>query len=315
MNASHVKTVLVTGGTGFIGSHLVRSLVRDGYRVHVLARPSSDTSRIRDILPKITVHSIALSDRTGLTELMGAIRPAGVIHLAASNIVSGKVAGAHELITTNLEGAVNLIDAADAIKYDFFIMAGTFLEYGLHVTHLMEDIPSVPNDLYSITKLGATLYGRAVAHAKRKPIITFRFFTPYGPQVQEGRLMHELIKRAHAGEDLLLTAPSVTRDFIYIDDLIALLREGMIRAKDSGGEIFNAGTGTATTFGELVPLILFATKSCSTPRWGSFPPVPYDTARWQADTQKTFARFSWRPQTSLVDGIAKTVEWFTMAEH
>jgi nucleoside-diphosphate-sugar epimerase len=125
--------------------------------------------------------------------------------------------------------------------------------------------------------------------------------------------MHETIARALRNEPLSLTSPRVTRDFIFIDDVVALFEEAMEKASASRGEIFNCGTGIATSLQEVASLVLAATNSRSDVRWGAHMNVSYDSDRWVADMTKTFAHFRWRPTHTMQDGIAKTVEWFRMA--
>lgn len=301
-------TIVVTGGAGFVGSHLVERLRREGATVAVVARQHSDLGRIHALRSEVALHRCDLADRRAVARLVDTIRPVGVFHLAASNIVSGVTAADEDVVAANVMGTANLLAALSRHEYQFFVGAGSFLEYGGKTRALAESDVCEPGELYSITKLAGTLLTRA-AGRQGKPTVVFRIFTPYGPRIQPGRLVHELIARALRGEAIRLTQPGVTRDFIFVDDVVDLLMFGMRRAADVRGEIFNAGTGQAVTLGTLVAAVLKITGSRSRIEWNAFRTVAYDDARWQADMTKTFSTFPWRPRHDLASGLAATVAW------
>src|SRR5262245_24939783 len=110
-----MSTALITGATGFIGSHLVRRLLHDGLDVHVLCRPTSNVRLLDDVLPRVRAHTVDLTDGTGLASLVRAVRPKQIFHLAAATIVAGAAPGLKDLLDVNVLGTVNLIDACDAI--------------------------------------------------------------------------------------------------------------------------------------------------------------------------------------------------------
>ena len=110
-----MTTALVTGATGFVGSHLVRRLVRDGHTVHALCRPRSDPWRILDILADVHVHTPSLLDSEEIQEVIQAARPDYVFHLAAAPVIAGVMAGEADVVASNFLGTVNLIDACDGV--------------------------------------------------------------------------------------------------------------------------------------------------------------------------------------------------------
>lgn len=306
------RPILVTGAAGFVGSNLVKKLVSDGYAVAALIREKTDVRRLEDLRSKISFIFADLEEREKVKEKIKEKNPLGIFHLAASNMMSGITAPPDEVARTNFIGAVNLIDAARESDCDFFIQTGSFLEYGAKGRPVAETDCADPGEIYSIAKLAATLYAAKCAALDKRPIITFRVFTPYGPEIHEGRFVREVISRALRGEDISLTSPSVSRDFIYVDDLADLLIEGMGKARMHPGEIFNAGTGVSTTLEEAVKIVLEMTGSRSKVVWGK-PLVAYDAMLWQADMTKTFSSFSWRPKHDITDGLKRTIEWLKNA--
>lgn len=302
--------ILVTGAGGFIGSHLVRRLLELAHDVHILVRPESALERIADLLPSLTRHDGTMMDEDSIKRCIEKAKPDGIFHLAASNIQTGKRASDEDVITTNVLGMARLLSATKDLPYDFFIQTGSFLEYGMKGRPMAETDVCEPSELYSVSKLAATLLTSAAGRSSGKPTLTLRIFTPYGPHIQKGRLIEQIIRRALGNEDIPLTQPTVTRDFIYVGDIVELLIEGMRKAKEHPGGIFNAGSGQSVTLQTVVDEILAQTQSTGIPRWNAFPPVLYDTALCQADMAKTFAAFAWRPRHTLAEGLRETIESF-----
>jgi UDP-glucose 4-epimerase len=302
-----MKKALLTGGTGFVGVHLIRELIAAGYEVHVLARPSLERSNPHD-KAQVVVHEADLTDRVGVSTALNAAAPDYVFHLATSPLMSGKTADAKTLIAVNVEGSVNVMNAAAEAEVAAFINMGSFSEYGPKQHPVAEDERCDPVEPYAVTKLAATLYGQGLARRGLLPCVTFRLFTPYGPGIQPGRLVRNLIEKVRAGEDIPLTKPSISRDFVYVEDIPRLLIEGAEKISAGVGQIFNLGTGTPTTLEALLRIVEKEIGIQANPKWGAAPVQSYDSELWQANMEKTFSTFAWRPKTQLLEGIQKTIQ-------
>lgn len=306
---SNRKKVLVTGAAGFIGANLVKRLVNENYEVYILLRPTSDLWRIKDVVDKLKIHYGDLTNLEEIKKILQEVKPTGIFHLAASIIMHGVVNSYENLIKDNILGTVNLVNAANEIDYEFFINTGTFFEYGPKDTPLKETDMCEPAELYSISKLACTLYCQTVARAKNKPIITFRFVAPFGPYIQKGRLIYNIIVNALQDKDIALTQPEITRDYIYVDDIVDLYLEAAGKAGQYKGEVFNLGSGAKITVKHIVDEVLKFTDSKSKVLWNAFPEVKHDGGLWQTDMSKTFLCFSWRPKTDIDVGLEKMTEW------
>ncbi len=303
------RPVLVTGGAGFIGSHLLHRLVRDGRPAAVLIRETTDTHRIADILPQLAVVRDDMTDAPRLKKLLTELNPSGVFHCAASNIKQGVAAAEDELIRANIGNTIRLFQALEHVDYAFFVNSGSYLEYGTHETPLKESDRCEPLEIYALTKLAMTLYGQTVARNAGKPVVALRIFSPYGPQMEEGRLVEAVVRKALRNEDITLTSPDVSRDFIFIDDLVQLYMQAAEHAGKLAGEVLNAACGKAVTLKELVDVTFTLTGSRSKLVWGGAKAVAYDKGCQQANMTKTFAALPWRPACDLRMGIERMTEW------
>jgi len=303
------KTVFITGATGFVGSHLTRRLVREGFDVHILIRSKSNISRLENIDNNITKHYCDLGNYENLKNILVLIKPIGIFHLAASVITSGVRDNDQDVLNSNFLGTMNLINASNDINYSFFINTGTFLSYGIKSKAVKELDVCEPPELYSLVKLGGELYGQAIAREKNKPIVSFRLFTPYGPDMKQNSLVSSVVKNALKGDKINLTEATVTRDFIFIEDVVNLYMEAMGKCQKNKGEIFNVGSGTKTNLKQFLDYVLKLSHSESTVQWNTFPPVFYDNGIWEADMGKTFSHFNWRPNHTLEEGLKKTIDW------
>jgi nucleoside-diphosphate-sugar epimerase len=306
-----MKNVLVTGAGGFIGLALSQYLAHNGHSVIALVRGERVPQTLIDH-PHITVVSVDIRDEHELKRVGETHRPEWVFHLAASNIQSGVTADPTTLVDTNVLGTRAVLEMAKHSGSKACVTMGSFLEYGQRETPLSEDMVCAPPELYSVSKLAGTLLAQSYAKEGILPhVISFRLFTPYGPGIQEGRLVREIITRALAGEPLLLTRPTVTRDFVFIDDIVRVLVEAAEQSERHTGHIYNLGSGEKTTLESLARTVLNLTESSSEITWGGFGNVSYDTDLWQADMKKTYEAFAWRPETPLVEGLEKTISWVT----
>ena len=303
-----MSTAIVTGGTGFVGSHLVHRLVRDGMEVHVLSRSGEEPRRLRDIQHLVRLHQGDLADGERVRTIVTSIRPAFVFHLAAAPLIAGSSADSESLVNTNLLGTVNLLSACEEVDYRCFLHTGDAFEYGPGAEALSETGPCCPDTLHGITRLAATLHARALAQTLGRPIVAFRLFSVYGPGDHPSRLIPRVIAAARNNAPLPLSRPEVSRDWVYVEDVVDLYLEACRKPKQVAGRIFNAGSGVKGTIADIVSIVLGLTGSPSEARWGSFPAAPHDAHPWVADMRRTFAAFEWRPRTCLQSGLERTIE-------
>jgi nucleoside-diphosphate-sugar epimerase len=304
------KRVLVTGASGFIGSHIVRRLIRDGHAVSVLARPTSSWERLKDVAGSFTVIPVDITDAEALLPAMRALKPEWIFHMANAGLYGGASGTDAQVVRVNVLGLVNLLEALHEVPYEVFVNGASSAEYGPKHAPMKESDVCEPMSTYAVTKLAATSYATMVARLKGKPIVSTRFFSPYGPGDDERRLVPTLIRTMLAGKEATV-APEAMRDYIYIDDavdaLVALAEHPDKTAIT--GQIVNLGTGTGIRARQVVDVVAAATAVVPKVTWNNTQLRYWDSSVWQADMTKTFSLTSWRPKTSFEQGVAATVSW------
>lgn len=301
--------VLITGAAGFVGANLARRLIKEDYEIHVLTRKNSNKYRLKEIETQINEHQGNLIEKETLELIVDKIKPEIIFHLATKGIYGGIQDSDEELIKTNIQGTKNLIEACDGFKYKCFINTGSSSEYGTKNAPMKEDDVCTPNTIYGITKNTSTQIGQLVAKNKDKPILSFRLFSPFGPFDSKERLIPRVISRALINQDIYLSAPTIGRDFIFIDDVVELYIRAIEKAEEYKGEIFNVASGIQSTVLNVVEEVIKITDSKSRLHWGEYKERAYDNSHWLADMTKTKKYFDWKPQYNLKQGLEKTIDW------
>lgn len=309
------KPVLVTGATGFIGSHLVRRLVDDGADVHALTSSVSSVypTRLLDLKAQITLHEGNLTDRSAMDAIAESVRPSHVFHLGAYTHVGKSWRRVDECVQANVQGTVNLLQALDGTGYERFVYTGTSEIYGDVEVPFREDTLVNPISPYSVSKYAGERYCRMFHSGYGWPVVMVRPFNAYGPWQTPDRIIPEIIGRAIRGEELRMTQGLQTREFNFVEDLVA----GFVllaTAPGVEGELFNLGCGEDVSMRTLAKTILDLMGNPIEPHFGALPDRPTEIWHMYCDNSKVRDRVGWAPQHSLEDGLRKTIAWY-QAQH
>jgi len=300
------KNVLVTGITGFIGSVLTRRLLQEGYSVFGFARKSSDFWRIRDIVDHCDIRYVDLCDEKKTEKQVSLIRPDIIYHLAA-NRASPLITSADSDIFTNIVGTRNLLKSLSKYDYELFVNAGSSSEYGNKDSPMHEENFLEPNSYHSFAKGAQTLLCQCCAVAENRPIITLRLFSVYGPYERTNRLIPSVVRGCLNGTNLNLSDPLVSRDFVYVDDVIDVCLKVDKLSKHTG-KIFNIGTGHQTNIQKIVDTVFYLTGKNVSCNWNTDGRV-WDTRKWVASIVNTKFELGWTYKYDILSGLRKTIEW------
>ena len=304
----HPRTVLVTGGAGFVGSSIARRLVDQGADVHLLFRPGSDLWRIRDYQSRSHLHEADLLDEPRTRKVFLSVNPEAVLHLAAYGGHPDE-RDADRILRTNILGFWNVLRACEPTRCELVVNAGSSSEYGFKSHATRETDLLEPNSFYAVSKGAATLLGRYASGLGRCSIATLRLFSVYGPYEEPSRLIPTLIQRSLLGQPLDLVDPETGRDFVFIDDVVQAFTS-WDRLRDLKGDPVNIGSGIQSTVRRALETVLELTGSQSLVRWNRMPPRIWDTNIWVSDISQARARLDWTPIVSFREGIKRTIDWY-----
>lgn len=299
----------MTGAAGFIGANLVRGALDRGAEVHAIVRPESPLRRIEEILPRIRLHRADLSDAAALRAAVAAARPEVVFHSAMTGGHPRGESEREEMLRVSVLGTAHLLEASWAAGAARFVHLGSSLECARSAEPLREDNSLDPSSFRGAAKAAATLLCRQFARERSWPLAVLRLFSVYGPWEKSTRFIPSAIRAALSGGELPLTPPGIRRDFIFVDDVVeaCLLAAG---AEIPPGELINVGSGEEHANEEVVALVERASGRKIRVRAGEHPVRLSDPEHAAADIRKAREIFGWAPRHSLLEGIAKALDWF-----
>jgi UDP-glucuronate 4-epimerase len=308
--------VLVTGGAGFIGSHVVLQLLARGHDVEVIDvfhdfyAPAIKHANVAAFADRVPVHPVDIKDAEAVGRIFDAGRFDAVIHLAARAGVRPSIEDPKAYIDTNITGTFNLLEAAKTTGTGRFLFASSSSVYGLSkVVPFSEDLP-LPQTLspYAATKLaGEHLCGNySNLHGMR--VVCLRFFTVYGPGQRPDLAIHKFTHNITNGIPIpKFGAGETRRDYTYIDDIV----QGVLGALDYDGplfDIFNLGESETTTLNELIDALESAIGRKAV--INQLPEQKGDMPLTSADISKARRLLGYSPTTKIADGIPKFVAWY-----
>lgn len=298
--------MLVTGATGFVGANLVRRLLREGCEVHVVLRPGRDLWRLDGIVGDLRRHDGSVSDRARVNEIVHETKPAWIFHLAAYGAYSQQT-DMQLMIETNINGAVNLVEAAHAAGCEAFVNTGSSSEYGFKDHAPSEAEVLEPNSDYAVTKAAATLYCQSAGRRWSLPLVTLRLYSVYGPYEEPIRLVPTLIREGRRGHLPPLVRPDIARDYVYVEDVCDAYLVAAREASQHAGAVYNVGTGRQTTIREIVDVCRRLLPIADEPDWDTMGARSWDTDRWMSDPSLIKAELGWEARTDLESGLRRTL--------
>ena len=301
------QRVFITGGSGFLGACLTRSLLADGAEVHLLLRPGSRW-RLAGLEGAYAGHDGDLTDAASLRRAIRASRPDVVFHLGAAGVPRGPVTP-QTIQNTNHHGTANLLVALEDHPYRALVHAGSASEYGPSQDAIAEDAPVRPETDYARAKAAAAALCLA-AGRRGLPVVVVRIFSAYGCWEAPNRLVPHVMSCCARGERPQLTAGWQRRDFIHSDDVVALLRRAA-DTPEAAGQVLHAGTGRAHSVREFVSHILAV---CGRPQlepiYGAEVLRQGEPERYVAAIERTTALTGWRPRLDVRQGLERSWDWF-----
>ena len=309
---------LVTGGAGFIGSHVCERLLRDGHSVWTFDDlnnfydPQLKRANLRDIQSLARPFEFVqgdLTDTTALGELFSSVKFDQVIHLAARAGVRPSLQDPALYQRVNVEGTVNLLEAARKHRIKKIIIASSSSVYGVNSRVPFSEGDPIFSAIspYAASKLACEALGHVYHHVYGMDNVMLRLFTVYGPRQRPDLAIRKFTTLMDAGKAIPVFGDGSTeRDYTHVADTL----EGIVACtqKEFGFEIFNLGESQTVKLGYLIELIETALgKKAIIDRQ---PAQPGDVPRTYADISKARKLLGYQPRVKIEEGIPKFVDWF-----
>ena len=302
--------IVIFGAGGFIGINLLKSILL--YRDDVIGVTQDYLNNWRFIaneIPLNNLRSCDINQTHQLRDLVNELKPQTIFNLAAYGAYS-KQKQYSKIYRTNFVSSIDLIETLKSAGFSAYIHAGSSSEYGLNASAPKEEEELLPNSHYAVSK--AAFYQAAHYYGKVEhlPLVHLRLYSAYGPWEETDRLIPVLLAYARNKRFPSLVNPEITRDFIYINDVIqAFIKAATHADGDIKGEALNIGTGKKTSIKELAFAVKELEGISATPQFGNMENRAWDLDDWYANPQKAKDEINFSASTNLLDGLKKVLAW------
>jgi UDP-glucuronate 4-epimerase len=308
--------ILVTGGAGFIGSHLAERLLAVGHTVVILDDfndfydPRIKQANIAGFAKDVTVHHVDLRDSASVRNLFHREKFEAIAHLAARAGVRPSIQYPQLYYDTNVTGTLHLLEAARVTGAERFIFASSSSVYGASKTVPFSEDQHLTQTLspYAATKIAGEFLCSTYSQLYQLRVVGLRYFTVYGPRQRPDLAIHQFTRRIYAGQPIEQFGDGTTRrDYTYIDDIV----QGTMAAVQYQGplfDIFNLGESETIQLKDLIVAIENALGKKA--KINQLPEQPGDMPLTCADISKARRLLGYNPTTQLGQGLPRFIEWF-----
>lgn len=312
--------ILVTGGAGFIGSHIVESLIKNEAKVRIIDNFSTGSlENLKGIIGKVDIIE---GDILNYNLLLKACKDIDVIsHQAAQLEIITCMQDPIFDLKSNTEASLNVFNAAVKSNVKKIIYASSACIYGqAEYIPQDEEHPNKPNWPYGVSKLAVEKYSKIYSNYYKIPMIGLRYGITYGPREWYGRVLTIFLKRALEKKLPVVWGGEQLRDFIYVSDAVDL-HNLCIKNNDLVNEIFNVSTGIGTSIKDLAEIVIKTLNLEGSPIFEDLdegkiskevegrPRLPLELKRMVLDNKKAKKILKWEPKIKLKEGIIKEFEW------
>ena len=301
--------VLVTGGAGFIGSHIVDELVKQGHKVSVVDDFSEGS--LRNLNPEAGLFDVSINDAPALEEAFAEARPDVVSHHAAQISVRNSMYDPTHDAQVNIIGSLNVLQAAVKHDVERFIFASTSVVYAKPIHLPMDEThPLRPESVYGVSKLTVENFVRLYSDTYGIKHKIFRYGNVFGPRQNphgEAGVVAIFTGQFLRGEQPTIFGDGTkTRDYVFVSDVVSASIAAMGDAGDN--DTYNIARGIGVSDYEMFDTVAAAADSSMLPKYA--PVRPGEAEHVSLDPTKAHEILSWRPRVSLSEGIAQVVEHY-----
>lgn len=297
------KTVLVTGLTGFIGSHLLEKLVEKGYQIIGIRRKNSNTWRIKKLENKVQWFGTSQSQ---IDKAFSENRITAVMHLAAKYIKNNESKEeVEQMVEANFKLGMRLVEACLKQGVKQFINTGSFFEYKMKKGKIKEGDKKQPYNLYAAFKLAFSQVLKFYAYQGKLAAADMKLFAPFGEKDNE-KLMQFLIMALKTGKQIEFSGGEQRWNFTYVKDIVSALLLGLKQVK--GYQEYCVGYDRAASIKEVVKILEKVSQKKLKIKWGVKPYLKNEIMNVSCDNSK-LKRLGWRPKFRLESGLRRTYNY------
>ena len=297
--------LLVIGGTGFIGHHLLKSVQQKGWQMTSVSLNSPTKERFVDgthylhfdMADQSLVKKHLDKDFDYIVNLGGYINHQ-LFH-----------EGGRDLIETHFTALQNLLEFLPRQKLKRFVQIGSSDEYGSAAAPQHEELREQPISPYSLAKVACTHFLQMLYCTEKFPVVILRLFLTYGPGQDEGRFLPLIIRGCLDNNEFSTSAGEQLRDFCYVEDTVQAILLALITNK-AVGEVINVASGEAVSIQTIIDKVCEFTSS-GKPQYGEVPYRNGENMALYANVGKAEKYLQWKPTTKLEQGLQETIDWFT----
>src|SRR6188472_4014160 len=312
--------ILITGGAGFIGSHLAEKLLAAEHEVVILDDfndfydPQIKHANIGGLAKDVTVCHVDLRENDSVRTVFRREKVDAIVHLAARAGVRPSIQQPRLYYDTNVTGTLHLLEAARVTTVERFVFASSSSVYGASKTVPFSEEQHLTQTLspYGATKIGGEFLYSTYSHLYQMRVVALRYFTVYGPRQRPDLAIHQFTRRIYAGQPIdQFGDGSTQRDYTYIDDII----QGTIAALAYDGpmyDVFNLGESDTIQLKDLI--VAIENSLGKKAKINQLSEQPGDMPRTYADISKATKLLGYNPTTKLSEGLPKFVEWFLQSQ-
>ena len=305
------KKILVTGGAGFIGSALVRELLKEGGKVIVYDNfVTGDLSNLEEVKKEIKIVKGDILD-PNLAQILKKNEIDIIFHLAAEPYIPSCYEKPERFFQVNAYGTLKVMLAAKKAGVKRTLQYSTSEVYGTAIYAPMDEFhPTNPCSTYAVSKLAADRLCFSLYHEQKIPIIILRQFNVFGPRETQPYVIPEIITQLNRGKELKLGNIKATRDFTYVDDA-ARGAVALMQCDRAVGQVVNMGSGQDFSIKEIAQKIakLMGRKNIKI-KTEKKRLRPFDVEKLQANYFKMHRLTGWEPRINFEEGLKKIIEWY-----